>query len=290
MTTWSQKLLLLSLATALLAGGDAYAQTNERTLVIVDTVDFTAEKQTAVRDSALQYLKERGIPVVVALADTPSGSDLGACIRREPACVRRLFAGRAIDRVLLFSLRSTMAESVGGGDLSITGRVFAVQSGELLAVDERVCSESCSQEDVFVRLIHELTDDLAGVDVPSAPTPEVAVNQRPPGRAVVPTGRDTVEVGRPYRLLKFVSLGVGISAIATGATLIAIDGPRISNGEREPNANATMTPGIAAVGVGTAFVAAGVAMWVADSRDRRNVHAVAAPSAHGWVLAVGGSF
>ncbi len=93
-------------------------------------------------------------------------------------------------------------------------------------------------------------------------------------------------------MLKFVSMWLGVGAIAAGATLVAVDGPRVSDGERQPRKNATMAPGIAAIGVGSALVVAGVMMWVADSRDRRQVHAVAAPTAQadGWVLAVGGSF
>lgn len=70
--------------------------------------------------------------------------------------------------------------------------------------------------------------------------------------------------GRSYGVLKWVAIGTGVVAVATGVGLIAIDGPIIEDNIRQEKQYETLAGGIASTVGGAALIGAGVYMLLTE--------------------------
>lgn len=97
---------------------------------------------------------------------------------------------------------------------------------------------------------------------------------------------------RSFRGWKWLALGAGAAAMASGVVLISIDGPILDeNDNYTPDRYDTKNAGIALTIAGGALVATGVALWIFAPKHKRALHATAVPMGRqGWALAVGGRF
>ncbi len=96
---------------------------------------------------------------------------------------------------------------------------------------------------------------------------------------------------RPFRVWKWVALGGGVAAIATGVTLIAIDDPADGGDTRDPSSRETKMPGIITAAAGAALSGVGVYLLIRDARDRRGERAAAlVPVRGGAAFVLSGSF
>ena len=117
------------------------------------------------------------------------------------------------------------------------------------------------------------------------------------GGAAGPAPGDSDTGGRPLRAWKWVTLGGGLAAVATGVTLIIIDRPAtLDDGSRNPFARNTKPAGIVTTAAGAALTGLGVYFFVRDhqdqgqGRERPAATAAVVPTAGGLALTVLGRF
>lgn len=110
-------------------------------------------------------------------------------------------------------------------------------------------------------------------------------------------GDSDIAGGRPLRAWKWVALGGGLAAVATGVTLIAIDRPAtLDDGSRNPFARNTRPAGIVTTAAGAALTGLGIYFFVRDhqdaheSRESRAATAAVVPTAGGLTFTVAGRF
>ncbi len=100
----------------------------------------------------------------------------------------------------------------------------------------------------------------------------------------------TRNVARPYKTWKWVALLGGVTMLAGGGALIAMDVPEFTGGIRNADARNTKTPGIIAAAVGGVLTLTGAYLWVRDRKDARRGGVAVVPTVGGAALTFGGSF
>lgn len=85
----------------------------------------------------------------------------------------------------------------------------------------------------------------------------------------VPQVKDS-GAGPRHRWVKWAAFGTGAAAVATGAYLMHIDGPRFdAQGRYEQEQWDTALPGVLTIGGGAALIATGVVVWILEARSHR---------------------
>lgn len=149
-------------------------------------------------------------------------------------------------------------------------------------------SPNASNRDIVEELILEMDQRLEEQEATNEKPPEGV--ERPPG-GYVASGAPGVD--RPLRPWKWVALGLGVAAVAGGATLIAIhEDPLDENGDQNPNVSNTRPAGIAVAIGGAALIGTGLVLWILDSRaaKRGSRFAVAPTPGAGLVVTLGWEF
>jgi len=274
------------LAALAVACASSAARADSAVVMIDSEADIMVE--SLVRVAAEDALRTAALEAApLEAAGTLTLDVLTGCVALAPSTPQPCFTesyGASADKVLLLRV------SGGDGDAPtvIESFLFDAHDGTQLGSEDRECS-GCSDPDRLAQTVEELVADIlvAGhLEVEEEVAPPVAVPVAP---AVT---RDSGD-GRPYLLWKYVALGTGVASVALGATLIAVDGPRVEDGVRQPEERASSAEGFAAVGVGAALLATGAVLWVLDQRDaqaQRNAYVtpLVGPSSTG--AAIGGRF
>lgn len=274
-------------------------------LVLIDpgTADLAVE--SLVRMAAEDGVHRAGFELApLASADAAPIEALAACAGAGAECAAQVLEEVDAEAVLFLAL--TAGGDDAPGELAIRARLYEVASGRQLAVDQRLC-DRCADADRLAAFVEGLTVDVfqtaAAAAAAPAPVPEPGPAPEPapprtaelapaPGAPATPAERPRAP-GRPFATWKYVALGAGLGALATGATFVALDGPRIDDGVRQPDERATRTEGFVALGVGAGLVATGALLWVADQRAaerQQSLRAGVAPTEGGLAISLGGSF
>lgn len=234
---------------------EARAGAAPRIAVVVSADDLGDSRLAVIRDAAEKTLRRHDRTVVSQAfgASRVPPRKLDACAERGADCVRRLLGDRGIDRALLFVVRvSEPIDDEESTEIEILVRLLDASTGELLLVDRRLCP-SCGQPERLIRLVDEVTAECARVERGGpTPAPELDEAIAAPARAGPP---------RPFRVLKYVTVGVGLGAVAGGIALLSLESG--ADGSR-----GTRGGGIALSAVGAGLVIGGVMMWIQDDRAR----------------------
>ncbi len=100
---------------------------------------------------------------------------------------------------------------------------------------------------------------------------------------------DTDGIGM-RRILAYGALGLGAGALATGVTMLVIDGESANASGERGRVNDTKGVGIASLVLGGLFVGGGVALLLTGEDDHRDMHVSAMPSSDGFALGMSGHF
>lgn len=166
------------------------------------------------------------------------------------------------------------------GRRSVVGAVYSADSSRPLRSGAVAVEPVVPEPERLEALARLLAGDEAAADL-VAPLAETH-----------PTGEDDRATAgeRPFRVWKWVALGGGVAALATGITLIAIDDPA-DEGSRDPTSRETKLPGIISAAAGAALSGVGVYLFIRDARDRRGVREAAlVPVQGGAAFVLSGSF
>ncbi len=98
-------------------------------------------------------------------------------------------------------------------------------------------------------------------------------------------------VSRPFKVLKWVTLIVGVGALGAGAYLIAIDGKSSCETTGCSDEYNTAVPGYVSAGAGAALIGAGIVFFIKDSGAKKRESQVSfAPARGGMVFSFGRTF
>ena len=290
--------------------GRGYA--DERSAVVV--IDSGTEDifiESLVRTNAETELKNQGYVIVEGAAvggKTPT--KLLACAGDLP-CSAAVLQGISAKFAVFISLRSDAPS--GSTNFKMIVRNYEVSTGSVLARTMRRCPDCKEEVDLAgftAQLIIELLRESDGQkDPPKDPPPVTPVDPEPnePSPATKPTVPDTIPVpkgtentdsgpntvdgfGRYSGLVKYVGLGVGALALATGTYLVLIDGPVVEDSVRQREANDTLVPGFVSLGIGVAAVGLSAWLWARESDDSDDSRAHIVPTQDGAALVWSGGF
>lgn len=105
------------------------------------------------------------------------------------------------------------------------------------------------------------------------------------------SGSDGGSVSRPFKVLKWVTLIVGVGALGAGAYLIAIDGKSSCDAPGCADEYDTAVPGYVSAGAGAALIGAGIVFFIKDSGAKKRESQVSfAPARGGMVFTFGRTF
>lgn len=286
----AQMRILICVCAALIATsvGVGRGHASERSAVVV--IDSGTEDifiESLVRTNAETELKNQGYVIVAGAevgGDTPT--KLLACAGDLPCSVAAL-QGISAKVVVFISLRSDAASE--SKNFRIVVRNYEVSTGKVLARTSRRCPE-CKEEvdlaaftaQLIVELLRESNEREVPEDSPPPPPDpdpiESTTTIKPAVTGTIPVPTSTGSAGQsgtgkidsssqPLRLVKYVGLGVGVAAIATGTYLVLIDGPVIEDSVRQPEANDTLVPGFVSLGIGVAAVGLSAWLWAREGGD-----------------------
>lgn len=272
----------------------AHAQ-SKSAVVVIDSGTADLFIESLVRTNAETELTKQGFTIVEGAAvggETPT--KLLACAGDLDCSVATL-KGIAAEHVIFISLRS---EADNATNFKIVVRDYEVATGKVLNRTMRRCPE-CKEEVDLAIFTEQLIVDLLKADEPAQPDPPVEV--LPPtepvkGSVPVPVyqpavGGDVAMQKDESSLLKnakFVGLGAGLAALATGTYLILIDGPVIEDGVRQPEANDTLTGGFLSLGAGVALVGVSAWLWSQEKDDASTRTSLVPTRGGGAVVWTGG--
>jgi len=254
-------------------------------VVAGDEVPSLAE----LRDAA-----ERAVTDCGWLLATPHRDDarrastrLMACAEDDASCRRGALAAFGADFAL--TIRVTRDPN-DAQRWELRGRLLDTSDGSLVRAGHRSCAP-CTADGVATAatggLVRTLLRGRAAREEPApappararAPALEVsAAPTKPPPAESLPEGAAAgvslldAPPAEPDRFgaWKWAALGAGAVGVAVGATLIAIDGPRVEAGVRQRHERATLVPGIATAVAGAGLVGLGGWMWWRDGAVEQN--------------------
>lgn len=287
---WAASALILALA------GTGYAQTAPRRVAVaVHAADLVPEIAAAVRVAAERQIAHREMTVAPLGDEAAATAQIVACATEDAICMRQVMSGRALDQLVFFAVQARPApdgEQAASPDLSVTARLIDAHTGAQLQVDQRLCEGGCPIDSRLGTMVEEMTGELLRSDAPEEPAPV-----QDPGNPLA-TGSSSPAVpleqaeSRSLGVIKVIPLAAGVVAVGTGLVLIAIDGPRIEDGVRQPDERATGPAGWVSIGIGGALIATGVVLWWLDGQPTDRVLAPAAgPTGAGaWLFGAEGRF
>jgi hypothetical protein len=256
-------------------------------VVVIDSGTEDLFIESLVRTNAETELKNQGYQIALGAkvgGDTPA--KLLACAGDLPCSITAM-QGIPAKSVIFISLRSDSASD--STNFKIVVRDYDVATGKVLARTMRRCPECKEEVDLAgftAQLIIELVrESEALIHPPEDPTPTPPtdpVETTPAEQPIVPVtgaipvpqqvgngnlGLEREGTGSAMSVLKYVGLGVGTVAIATGTYLVLIDGPVIEDSVRQPEANDTLVSGFVTLGVGVAAVGLSAWLWASEADD-----------------------
>jgi hypothetical protein len=276
-------------------------------VVVIDSGTADLFIDSLVRTNAENELRKQGFRIV-------EGADVGgetpkkllACAGDLP-CSVSVLSGITAEYVIFISLRSD--EKSGSANFKIVVRNYEVATGKALARKMRRCPECKEEIDLAgftAQLIVELIRESGTTDPvePPPPDPIEPVATVPPPQPV--TGAIPVPLkvyqpgpgrgeksGKSFELmgaLKYVGLGLGTVAVATGTYLVLIDGPVIEDNVRQADSNDTLVPGFVTLGVGVAAIGLSAWLWASESDSRSATATHIVPTADGGAIVWSGGF
>jgi hypothetical protein len=300
-------LICLFLALAGLSAGPAVAdaQAPKSAVVIIDSGTADLFIDSLVRTNAEKELKTQGFSIVEGAevgGDTPQ--KLLACAGDLP-CSVQVLKGISAEFVFFISLRSD--EKGGSTNFKIVVRNYEVATGKALARKMRRCPE-CKEEidlagftaQLIVELVRESSTETAPDTPPVVPDEPITTVEPPePVTGAIPVpvyeprpvgGKEGAQPFHVMGALKYVGLGLGTVAVATGTYLVLIDGPVIEDSVRKSEANDTLVPGFVTLGVGVAAIGLSAWLWASESDKSSATATHIVPTADGGAIVWSGGF
>jgi hypothetical protein len=280
-----RRLIAAAAAILTLAGGArAQAPSSRRLAVSVQARGVPVEVAGAIDAAVRREVEARGMAV------TPTPAGIGACGADEADCFRGALASSGADQAIVIAIG---AREKALDDVAVTARLIDGRTGEQLALGQRLCEAGCPLGPGLDSMIAEMTGELvaSGDAGESVPAPVAAAEPLSSGPSQPPVALEVAE-RRSLSVIKVIPIAAGVGAIVTGFVLVAIDGPRIDDGVRQPDERATATPGYVAIGGGVALVATGVLLWWLDGEPTDRVLAPAASqtASGAWIVGAEGRF
>ena len=267
--------------------------------VLIHGGDVDLMIESLVRVTAEGALAQVGFEVAApSVAGGADAAKLSGCAG-DQRCWQSHLSAAEVPRVMLLSLAQQAGSGQEGQALSLTGHLITAPGGEQMSTVTSTYEEPCDAERLTAT-VEALTLQLVRESRERAPvTPPVAVDPGPQagppssgqGLSDTPMAQASVTAtdpqARPFRFWKFAALTAGVLAIGGGATLVAIDGPQIEDGVRQPTERASRLQGYGLMGAGVVLVATGVTLWVVDNRS---TGVGAAPTSGGGSVMMWGRF
>ncbi len=307
-------LLCLFIAIVGVSAGTALAQAqaqDKSAVVVIDSGTADLFIDSLVRTNAENELRTQGFRIVAGAdvgGETPQ--KLLACAGDLP-CSVAVLKGISAEYVIFISLRSDSKS--GSTNFKIVVRNYEVATGKALARKMRRCPE-CKEEidlaaftaQLIIELIRESSTEPPADPPPTPPEPPVVVVPAPAPAPVTGTIPVPVQVhgpgpsagqdegGKRFNFagaLKYVGLGLGTVAVATGTYLVLIDGPVIEDSVRQVDANDTLVPGFVTLGVGVAAIGLSAWLWASELDEESGASATRiVPTADGGAIVWSGAF
>jgi hypothetical protein len=257
---------LLPAATVAASPDDSQASRSTFVAVIGGDLDIGPAVRDAAEEAAIHAGWVLSATEQSAAERAQIAADLASC-GQAPACLADVLVGQTATAVIIINVGTEPAADQPR--VTVRGHLVSPATGELLARGDRTCL-NCWQPELLMPMAESLTASMlreltSAQLAPNIGTHAVALAQQTedsstPDVAAELTAR--TEPRPPGRYWAWAAVGTGTAALAAGLVLVAVDGPVIKNGVRQPEERATMVPGIVTSTAGVALVATGATLWL----------------------------